>query len=271
MNDSAYTDDILRWRQNAEDTLRSETGWLTLTGLYWLETGANSVGAAPDSDVILPPGSVDRLGVIDFQDGVATLRVEADVQVTVDGVATREAVLRDSNAPEGPSIVQIGAASFFVLQRNDLFGVRMRDANNPARLEFPGRRWFPIDPSAVVEGTYIPNETPQMVEIENSIGQTITVGSPGRVEFTYGGQALSLVAFEASEGEVWFVMRDATSGVSTYKAARFLYAPLAADNTVILDFNKAYHPPCAFTSFATCPLPPRQNVLPVAIEAGERL
>lgn len=268
---TTYEAGIADWRQLVEDRLRAEDGWLSLIGLYWLHPGSNSIGANPAADLVLEAAGIpDELGVIDFADGQVTLRVTADVPVTVDGAAVTEALLRDDHAEGGPSKVQIGSVSFFIIKRGDEYGVRLRDSQNPARLDFAGRNWFPIQPEYQVEGRFIRHNEPRTLQVVTSTGHLNPMSNPGRVEFSLQGQTLSLEAFAAGDNEIWFVFKDATSGKSTYGAGRFMYAPLSADDTVIMDFNKAYHPPCAFTPFATCPRPLKDNVLSIAIEAGEK-
>ncbi len=270
--DAAYIKKIAQWRQKMDDDLRTENGWLTLVGLFWLQEGVNTVGADPNSDILLPSDSTpDHLGTIELANGQATFHLTADLPVTVDGVQTQNATLRDDNAKGGPSLISFGTITFFVIKRDDLYGIRARDSNNPARAAFTGRKWFPIDTNYQISGKFIAHETPRILQIVTSTGHLNAMTNPGRVEFALHGQTLSLEAFAANENEVWFVFKDATSGRSTYGAGRFLYAPLAADGTVTLDFNKSYHPPCAFTPYATCPRPPKENILPVEVAAGEHL
>jgi uncharacterized protein len=267
---SSYVTEINHWRQTKEDSLTSEDGWLSLIGLFWLNEGVNTVGANPTADIPIEADVPDQLGTIEFHDGKATLHITADAPVTVDGLQTTQAVLRDDSAEGGPSLVKIGTVTFFVIRRGDEFGIRVRDVNNPARLEFTGRNWFPIDPHYQVSGRFVPHDVPRTIPIATSSGKTEPMNNPGKVEFELDGQTLSLEAFTAGKDELWFVFKDATSAKSTYGAGRFMYSPVSADGVVTLDFNKAYHPPCAFTPYATCPRAPKENSLPVEILAGER-
>lgn len=270
--DAAYFEKIAQWRQKVDNDLRAEDGWLTLVGLSWLHEGVNTIGADPNSDILLPSDSApDHLGTIEFTSSQAVFHAAGDVTVTVDGVQTRTALLRDDNAKGGQSLVRFGSITFFVIKRDDLYGIRARDTNNPARAAFTGRKWFPLDPQYRLTGRFIAHETPRILQIVTSTGHLNAMSNPGRVEFALNGQILSLEAFASNENEVWFVFKDVTSGRSTYGAGRFLYAPLGADGSVTLDFNKSYHPPCAFTPYATCPRPPKENTLPVEITAGEHL
>lgn len=266
---SGYAAEISQWRQMMDERLRAEDGWLALIGLHWLHEGPNTIGSNADCDIPLPnaPGLI---GVIDFQDGQATITAADDITLTIDGEQARTASLRDDTAKGGPTRVSIGSITFFVIKRGDHYGIRARDTNNPDRQNFTGRQWFPVDASFRVTGRLLPHTPARALQVINSVGLIEAISNPGRVEFDLHGQTLSLEAFAANERELWFVFKDRTSGQSTYGAGRFLYAPLAEDGAVSLDFNKAYHPPCAFTPYATCPRPPRENVLPVEIPVGER-
>lgn len=268
---TAYEAEIEQWHQKMHDGLVGEAGWLSLVGLYWLHTGNNSIGANPDGDVVLNSPQVPaQLGVIELADDQLVLRITADAPVLVDGVPATTAELRDDYSEAGPSLVQIGSITFFVIRRGREYAIRVRDANAPARLNFAGRKWFPLDQAYQVDGVYSPHETPRTLQVVTSSGNLVPVTNPGRVTFALQGQQFALEAFTAGENELWFVFKDATSGKLTYGAGRFMYAPLHPDGTVSLDFNKAYHPPCAFTAFATCPFPPKENALPVEIPVGER-
>ena len=268
---ASYEAELLAWRQKREQSLTGDDGWLTLVGLHWLHGGQNSVGSEEGADVPLPRGSApERLGIIELETGVTTLTVTTDEPVTVDGVPVKTARLRNDEDPEGPSLVRISTVTFFVLQRGSAYGVRVRDLNNPARKTFAGRHWFPINPAFRVTGRFVARETPRRVQVPTSAGIETPLKNVGYVEFTLGGQALSLEAFEGSDEGLWFIFKDKTNGTVTYSGGRFMYAQLADDGTITLDFNRAYHPPCVFTPFAACPIPPKENVLNVAIEAGER-
>ncbi len=265
---TTYESEILAWRARMEDSLHADGGWLTLAGLYLLHEGENTVGSDPACDIPLPSGSA-HLGVIHFAEGRATLRVNEPV--LIDNIPTKTAILRDDSDSAGPSLVQVGAITFFVIKRGNRYAVRLRDRNSPARQTFTGRRWFAIDPAYRVTAAFTPHPEPRTVQVMNSLGTLVAMANPGYVEFALNGQRLRLEAFDAAKNELWFIFKDATSGRQTYGAGRFLYAPRHADDTVTLDFNKAYSPPCAFTPHATCPFPPKENVLAIAIEAGEKV
>ena len=267
-----YEKDIEAWRKEREERLRREDGWLTLAGLYWLQEGENSIETDPASNIALPIGGArDSVGIIDFHDGKAVLRVTGNEPVLVDDAPTKTAVLRDDAAEAGPSLVKIGAITFFVIKRGDQYGVRVRDANSPERQSFTGRKWFDINVDYRLRAKFVPHDPVRNISVVNTVGLLTPMDNPGYVEFSLHGQELRLEAFSEDDGELWFIFKDATSGKSTYSAGRYLIARLADDDSVDLDFNKTYNPPCVFTKYATCPLPPKENVLPIAIEAGEKV
>ena len=265
---TTYEAEIEAWRAHMSESLRSETGWLTLVGLYWLHEGANTVGSDPSADVLLPENTPKGLGTIEFRDNTATLHVNTDISVLVDSESVTTAVLRDDGDPRGASRVEIGAILFTVIQRGDQYGVRVRDRNHPARQRFTGRIWYPIDPNYRVRAIYIQHPEPRTLQIMSVAGVITPITNPGYVEFALNGQHIRLEAFNEGGDDLWFVFRDANPQV--YRASRFMYAPITPDGSAILDFNKAYNPPCAFTAYATCPLPLKENILSISIEAGEK-
>jgi uncharacterized protein (DUF1684 family) len=168
-------------------------------------------------------------------------------------------------------ILEMGALSLSVIERGGRYGIRLKDRENPARKSFTGLKWFEVKEEYRVEARWVPHPEPRPVEVPNVLGQIVPMPSPGYAEFTLAGKTLRLDAVLEGPGdeELFVIFRDETSGKETYGAGRFLYADVPRDGKVVLDFNKAYSPPCAFTDYATCPLPPRQNRLPVRVEAGE--
>jgi uncharacterized protein len=264
-----YEAEILAWRKSMEDKLRAEDGWLTLTGLFWLNEGENTIGSDAACDVNLPESVAPaKLGILDLRESQVTLRVIGDAEVKVDGVKVSETVLRDEWSAEGASLVEIGSARFFIIQRGGQYGVRVRDLKNPARENFTGRKWFPINGDYRVNARYTPYETPRQLNFMTSANVISPIDNLGYVEFELHEQPFRLDVY-TEEGQFWFIFKDATSGHSTYGAGRFLKASPAENGLVALDFNKAYSPPCAFTPYAACPLATKENTLPIKIEAGE--
>ncbi len=252
---AAYSDSIRQWQRQRDAVLRSDESWLTLAGLFWLKPGENTIGSADSNDFVLPKGSAPA--------HAGRLRLEGD-RVTFTGTDGNARVL--SYDEQKPDVVQAGSVSFFVIKRGDRLGVRAKDSASPVRKNFKGLTYFPINPEFRFEATFVPD--PKKTPILNVLGQTDMEESPGRVEFTYKGKACSLRPIY--EGRtLFFLFKDPTNKTQTYPAGRMLNTALPEKGKVDLDFNKSYNPPCTFTPYATCPLPPKENTLPMAVEAGE--
>jgi uncharacterized protein (DUF1684 family) len=267
-----YQAEIEAWRGDRETRLKSTTGWLTLTGLFWLKPGANTVGSAAGSDVRLPADAVpDRVGVIELQDRQVTLRLEPGVAGAIKGRPVTTTVLRSDKEGE-PDVLSLGRLVVTVIDRSGRLGIRVKDPESAVRRGFKGLQWFPVDEGWRVNARFVPHPAPRTVELADVTGAVQKMTAPGYVVFEHGGRELRLEPVLEQEGarELFFIFKDRTSGHETYGAGRYLYAALPRDGTVTIDFNKAYSPPCAFTRFATCPLPPRQNRLAVRVEAGEK-
>jgi hypothetical protein len=251
----SYEDEIVQWRRDREARLRADDGWLTVAGLFWLHPGANSFGTAAGAAIVLPDGPA-QAGVFNF-DG-------RRVTVTRNG-ATRE-VQPDSDADR----VKVGRLSLFVIRRGDRFGIRLKDPESSYRRQFHGLEYFPASPAWRVKARWV--AAGKKIPILNVLGQTELSECPGYAEFDLGGKRLRLYPILESPGyqELFYIFRDQTAGKETYGAGRFLYSDMPRDGWVVLDFNKAYNPPCSFTPYATCPLPPAENRLAVRIEAGEK-
>jgi uncharacterized protein (DUF1684 family) len=252
-----YTASIEQWRREREARLKADGGWLTVSGLFWLKEGANTFGSDPASDIVLPQGSAPpRAGVFEHRQGRTILRWAAKPGTPLE------------MEPDS-TIVPFGDLSFQVIQRGSRYGIRLRDKNSRFRKEFTGLRWYPIDPAWRVSARFIPYPQPRPLRVPSTIGEPQDYESPGYLEFELQGKRLRLVP-ASSGNQLFIIFKDLTSGKTTYPACRFLYADFPKDGQVVLDFNKAYNPPCAFTPYTTCPLPPRQNRLPIAVEAGEK-
>jgi uncharacterized protein (DUF1684 family) len=266
-----YVETVQRWREAQEAELRAPGGWLSVIGLFWLQQGDNPLGSAEGAQVRLPERLPAHMGVITLRGEHVTLRMDEGHTVVVDGQpGEREAVLSDDSAA-GPTQVQIEQVTFFVIRRGERLAIRMKDADSEARRSFGGRAWFPVDEALRLRAQFTPHDAPRVTEVDTIIGTRSRHNSLGVVRFTLGGAEQQLEAFEAGGDSLWFIFRDATSGQQTYAASRFLQAERLDAHTVDLDFNRAVHPPCAFTAHATCPLPPPGNHLRVPVLAGERL
>lgn len=269
-----YVQEIETWRAQRVERLKKPDGWLTLIGLHYLQDGENTVGKAAANGIVLAAGP-DRLGTVtQGADRQVTFRPAAGPEVRIDGQpAQASQPLRLAVGKQPATLVTCGTLSFFLLERGGRLALRVRDSEAERRTKFPGLTHFPIDPSWRIEARWKPFDPPREVPITNIAGQTSVEKIPGAAVFEREGKTIELLPMrEGPEAELFFVLSDATSGVETYSAARFLYAdpPKPGSDKVVLDFNKAYNPPCAFTPFATCPLPPKENQLNIAIRAGEK-
>ena len=266
----SHTQQIEAWRKQRVDRLTGPNGWLSLVGLEWLKDGANKVGSAKDNDIVLTSAPA-HLGTIALHNGEASITLDAKAGATINGVAAAGADLLDDSAPK-PTVVAFGTANFYLVHRGDKFGLRIKDSEAPTRKHFLGIDYFDIDPSWRVEAKWEAYDPPHEVEEANIIGQVDKVIVPGAAVFQHDGKTYRVEPVIETPGdtELFLVFSDKTSGKETYGAARFVYTEPPKDGKVIIDFNKAYNPPCAFTPFATCPLPTDQNRLRVRVTAGEK-
>lgn len=267
--EASYPAAMKAWREKREAELKSDNGWLTVAGLFWLKEGANRFGTDPSNEIVLPEGStLGRAGVFEFNGGRATLRAEPGANIFSEGRPVTALEIR-TDADERPSVLNAGSVTMQVIKRGARFGVRVKDKNSRQRREFAGLRWFPVKEPLRVTASFVAYDEPRDIPIANVLGDVQNMPSPGYAKFEMGGKMYRLDPVLDGK-KLFFIFSDLTSGKSTYPAGRFLYSDPPVDGVVVLDFNQAINPPCAFTSFATCPLPPRQNRLKVAISAGEK-
>ncbi len=263
---------VARWRAERIEELTGESGWLSLVGLYWLERGANSVGSdAANAIALADPQLNPRAGR--FLADARGVRFEGarGSCLRLEGSGARAgAMLPDVSGK--PTVLDCGSLRFMVIERAGRYGVRVRDVASPARRAFRGVESFPVDAAWAVDARFEPYDPVHHVTIMNVLGMELDMVAPGALVFERDGREWRLDAlYEGEDATQLFVMfRDGTSGHETYGAGRFLNAPLPVDGRVALDFNLAHNPPCAFTSFATCPLPPPQNRIELRVLAGER-
>lgn len=268
--DPAYTAEIEAYRQAREQRLRREDGWLTLTGLFWLEPGPNTVGSRPGSAVLLPADvSPPEAGLLVLENRVVRIVPEPEAGIRLGDERVGERELKNDRSGE-PDLLRLGRLTFQVIERSGRYAVRVKDPESPVRRGFRGLEYYPVDAAYRVEAELEPYDPPRPIEVQSVTGTPEEMLVPGLLRFRLAGRELTLepLVGEPSETELFIIFRDETSGSETYGAGRYLYADLE-EGRAILDFNRAYNPPCAFTPFATCPLPPRANRLPVAVRAGE--
>ncbi len=265
-----YVKSVEAWREARAARLTAPSGWLSLIGLHFLEPGENAVGAGADNDVVLAGGPTSLGTVVLEESGRVMLRVTPGAGVRVN----QREVLSAELVPEGrgeTTMVSAGTMSFYVIVRGEKFALRVKDTESERRRNFAGIDYYPIDPAWRITADWVPFDKPREVMIANILGQESPALVLGKVVFEREGRKIELLPLQETLGEPLFlIIADETSGRETYGAARFVYADPPVDGKVVIDFNKALNPPCAFTPFATCPLPPKENVLPIAVTAGEK-
>jgi uncharacterized protein (DUF1684 family) len=263
---------VSEWRARRVEELTSDSGWLTLSGLFWLKQGENSFGRAPDNALVLAhPALAEHCGIFSVSDHRVRFTAAAGSGVTAAGRTVSSLELRADSAGS-PTVLASGALRFYLIERAGNLGVRVRDLNNPHRTSFRGFSYFPVSTDWVFDARFEPYQPARRITIINILGMEQQYGSPGALIFTKDGHEwrLDTVLEEPGDKELFIMFADATSGHETYGAGRFLYVALPSAGRTRLDFNKAYNPPCALNDFATCPLPPQQNHLKLRVEAGEK-
>ncbi len=261
-----YKAEVLNWQKQRDEKLRKPDSWLTLVGLFWLREGRNTIGSGGTNDFVLPAGSSPAaVATLQLDQGVVTLVPPPGISVLVNGkpVSTATTLSYDDDKPDHVTVDRI---SFFIIKRGERLAVRAKDSESAVLKNFSGMKYFPVNPAYRVEARFVPDE--KKIPVPNILGEVEQELSPGYVEFELKGQPFSMrPVFE--DDTLFFIFKDETSRTETYQAGRMLNTPLPKDGKVVLDFNRSYNPPCTFTPYATCPLPPKENILSTRIEAGE--
>lgn len=271
--DSDYVASIEKWHQKRIERLKSPDGWLSLAGLYWLKEGRNSVGADSSNDIIFPPQKApSKIGTFYLEAGTVTVRISPDVNVLHDGQPVDSMILR-SDAEANPTILTYGSLHWYIIKRQTQYGVRLKDSQHPRISHFQGIEMFPIDSSWRKIARFEPYVPPHKIQVPTILGTIAEKPSPGALLFNLKGKTYRLdVIGEPDDHQFFVIFGDDTNGKQTYGAGRYLYVNNpGTGQTTIIDFNKAYNPPCVFSPYATCPFPPEQNILPVKITAGEKM
>jgi uncharacterized protein (DUF1684 family) len=257
-----------KWRAKHETDYRRD--WVTIAGLYPLKPGANTAGSAPTNAIVLPSSVPPQLGAFVRNDTAVRFEPAAGVKVLLNDQPVTHAIdLRDDRVPKADELV-VGDVRLVVHVSGETRSLRVKDPNGPLAKGFLGFTWFPIDQQYRVVGRFVPDAQPQQVKVLNTFNELDEYKSEGVVTFTLLEQTLQVRPFTTRPKRFYIVFKDASSGQETYEAARFLYADLQDDGSVVLDFNQAYNPPCAFNPYTTCPIPLRENRLPIKILAGEK-
>lgn len=267
----AYQNEMNDWYQKRTHALKAPGGWLNLAGLFWLKKGKNYFGTDSTNDIVYAvPGFPSVAGYFLLKKGKVQWVSNKGFNVKVDNKSVRQATLFDGNT-HTPSMALWQSLRWNIIKRDSLLGVRLRDLDHPAVTNFSGIDRYPLDTTWRIHAKFEAKDNDSL-RITNMIGQSYKQKSPGRIHFTIGGTAYTLDALENTADDLFIIFADATNGLETYGSGRYIYIPKAdANGNIILDFNKAINPPCVFTAFATCPVPPRQNRLPLNIEAGEKI
>ena len=258
------------WRADRVARLTRPDGWLSLVGLHWLRPGANTVGTGADNLVQISAGPAHFGTITVAPGGIVTFESAPGTYALVDGLPAPRAELRYRGELR-PTRVQAGTVMLQVMPRGEKLALRVRDSESARRMKFAGLDYFPIDPAWRIEAQWVPFDPPHQVPFTDVLGQTSPAPVPGKAVFTRDGTTYELQPIdEGADHPLFFVISDPTAGHETHGGGRFLYADWPKDGKVILDFNHAENPPCAFSPFTVCPLPPKENQLPFPINAGEK-
>ncbi len=259
------------WRLARYEALKRPDGYLSFIGSGLVHEGESRVGSAPDNDIVLPNGPA-RLGTLRLDhEGRAHFRSAPDGAGRIDGAAFDEVALKTQLDEGGPTRIDFGSAWFYVVRTGDLVGWRLRDVDSPLRLKFDGIPHFPVDPDWRIVAEWEPFDPPRTLEYLTVLGTPESGTVSGQAVFEHEGQRQVLWPMDAGEGRLFFVFADRTSGRTTYGGGRFLYADAPQDGHVVLDFNRAYNPPCALNGHVVCPTAPPENRLRILIQAGEKI
>lgn len=266
----SYEAELAQWRSERLANLRGPTGYLNLVGLYWLSAGETRIGSAADNDIVFPLGAAPHIGALQSTPEGVVLVTTSDVDVRYEDEPVSSILISDDTT-ESPVMLTHGSFAWTVIKRDGRFALRLRDFEHPAIAAFPAIESYPIDPALIVDATLTLFDEPKVMNVNTTIeGLGYHPESPGSVSFEIGNESYKLEAY-ASGDSLFFVFGDATSGRETYPAGRFLYAEVPGeDGRTVLDFNRAYNPPCAFNAFATCPVASPRNRMQVRVEAGEQ-
>ena len=270
--DPNYVKEINEWDAKRVNRLKADDGWLNLVGRFWLEKGESSFGTSKDNDIVVESSKLPKhIGSFLFVDSTVTFRAKDDVEVLLDGKPVKEIVLVDDQKKD-MTVLQIGTIKFNLIIRDTLYGIRFRDLNSDLVKNFKGVERFPIDESWKITAKFEAYNPVKEIDVPNVLGQISKEKCPGAVVFERDGKTHRIDAVDEGGARLFLIIADQTSGEETYGGGRFMYVNKPdSTGTILLDFNKAYNPPCVFTKYATCPLPPLQNYLKLRIEAGEKV
>jgi uncharacterized protein (DUF1684 family) len=265
--DAAYIQSFDKWKAELVDDLKQN--WLSLAGLFWLKPGENAFGTDASNAIVFPKGPA-HAGVFDLQGTDVTVKFSSEAHATIDGKPVIAAKLQPDTSGK-PTLVELGSLRLKAIVRGQRIGIRLKDVASDQARNYPGPMFFPLDLSYRVTATWVPSDGKKTVDVPNVLGDTTPTPVAGTVVFKINGQEVRLAALGGNPSKgLSFVFNDLTSKTDTYPGGRFLETDPVAHGAVVIDFNRAYNPPCAVTPYATCPLAPKENRLAVAIPAGEK-
>ncbi len=270
-NKDAYTQSINEWHKKRITALTKNTGWLTLSGLFWLEEGENTFGSDSSNQIIFPPKAPKFMGSFFLNDSLVSIKINEGVDVLIDSTKVTSMPLKNDNQ-KGMQVMSDGSLIWYIIKRTDKYGIRLKDTEHPNLKSFKGIEQFPIDAKWRVKARLEPYDSTKTIRIPNVLGQVSDSPCPGALVFEIDGKTYRLDPIaDKNDDEYWLIFADETNEEETYGAGRFLYVDkVDSTGTTYIDFNKAYNPPCVFSPYATCPLPPLQNRLPIRVTAGEK-
>lgn len=270
MDKDIYHTNLEQWRADRLQYLIRPDGWTTLVGLYWLKDSLETYGAAADNAIVFPKKAPVHIGQFQLKAEGVMATLLPNTAVLLDGKSITKPQMIHTDAEKGTNYFTYQSLQWHIIKRGSKYGIRLKDTLNPARFSLKSLPHFPVDKKWIVDATFQPADSTDILNVLNAVGITSALHPAGKLFFEVDGKTYSLVALDGGPDELFVVLGDETTGVETYGGGRFLDIP-RADSTghTIIDFNKAYNPPCVYSEYATCPLPPKANILPIAVKAGE--
>lgn len=267
---SLQKEQLKRWQAERVQEITSPDGWMSLAGLYWLKEGITPFGSAAANKLVFPAIAPQEIGQFILENGRVTMIIDPEVPVKL-GTENPKNITLVPDLVGSPTTLTLGSLSWYLIQRENRFGIRLKDAQNPSRQTFKGIDHFPFSEAWQVPAVLKPATDKSTITLRNVIDMDVTMQLEGYLEFDINGESYRLEALDGGKDAYFIIFADATTGETTYGAGRYLYVPRVDEvNKTIIDFNRAHNPPCAFTDFATCPLPSATNRLALAILAGEK-
>jgi uncharacterized protein (DUF1684 family) len=267
---SGYIESVVQSQHDRLEALKEKDGWLNLAGIYWLKEGVLTIGSDSSNDIVFPSRAPAFIGILTLEDEKIHLEVNKDVELFFENKLVKELNFTYDSS-DNPSYITHGDFAWYIMKRHHSLAIRLRDYKNPAIEALDHIPSYSVDPDYLVEAKLVPFDKVKTVTVPTPFQDyTQDYECPGELRFRLRGKRMALLPFTSGD-HYFIIISDKTSGVETYGGGRFMYASADSSGRILLDFNKAYNPPCALTPFAACPMPPPENLLPVKIEAGEKV